>query len=120
MLRSAFTDAEHWSELAQKYLTRYDLPNWHEPCAVEKMELWCDRLDLDYEQITNTTHQEFIELNETWPLRAFVGLLLEQRDEQGLEKLIFILIPWSVLSKLQNAMRTKLKRKKQNTIKILS
>jgi len=25
MLRTDFTDAEHWSELAQKHLTRYDL-----------------------------------------------------------------------------------------------
>ena len=81
-MRTDFTDSEHWQELAQKHLISYDLPKWDVPCTVEKMGLWCDRLDLNYEQITNTTHQEFIELNG-WPLRAFVGLLLEQRDEQG-------------------------------------
>jgi len=81
-MRTDFTDSDHWQELAKKHLTSYDLPNWHEQCTVEKMELWCDRFDLNYEQIMNTTHQEFMELNG-WPLRAFVGLLLEQRDEQG-------------------------------------
>ena len=80
MLRTDFTDSRAWEELADKYCT---LPNWSEPCTEERMVWWCKRLDVNYQKITNTTHQEFIELNETWPLRAFVGLLLEQRDEQG-------------------------------------
>ena len=83
MLRADFTDAEHWSELAQKHLKSYDLPKWTESCTMGKMALWCDRLDLDYEKITNTTHQEFIDLNKGWPLRSFVGLLLEHKDGQG-------------------------------------
>lgn len=80
MLKTDFTDSGWWEELAKRHMTSYDLPKWHEVCSIEKMELWCDRLDLDYQAITNTTHQEFIELNPDWPLRAFVGLLLEQRD----------------------------------------
>jgi len=79
-VRTNFSDSGLWEELAKQYLTSYDLPPWAEPCTAGKMELWCDRLDLNYEQITNTTHQEFIELNG-WPLRAFVGLLLEQKQE---------------------------------------
>ena len=29
----------------------------------------------------NTTMEEFIELNPGWPLMAFVGLMLEERNE---------------------------------------
>jgi len=80
MLKTDFTDSEWWSELADKHLTRYNLPRWGEPCTVKKMNLWCERLDLvDYEKITNTSHEEFIALNPDWPLRAFVGLLLEEK-----------------------------------------
>lgn len=80
-MRTEFTDSDYWQELAKRHLTRYDLPKWHEVCSIEKMEIWCDRLDLNYEQITNTSHQEFIELNKDWPLRSFVGLLLKQKHE---------------------------------------
>lgn len=82
MLRSNFTDQEHWLELAKKHLTSYDLPKWHETCSMNKMELWCDRLDLDYKAISNTSHEDFIRLNKDYPLRVFVGLLLEAKDEQ--------------------------------------
>ena len=80
MLRTDFTDAEAWQRLAEKYCT---LPNWSEPCTVERMIWWCKRLDVNYQKISNTTHQEFMELNTDWPLRAFVGLLLEAKDEQA-------------------------------------
>ena len=84
MLRTDFSDSEHWEYLADRHLHSYTLPRWHEICTVGKMELWCDRLDLtDHEQVTNTTHEEFIALNQDWPLRSFVGLLLEQVEERN-------------------------------------
>ena len=85
MLRSTFSDSEHWLELAQRHLTSYDLPRWHEECSTDKMELWLARFDLDekdYLKLTNTTLAEFRKLNPDWPLRAFVGLLLELCDER--------------------------------------
>ena len=79
MLRTNFNDAGAWLELAEDVCT---LPNWSEPCTEERMVWWCKRLDVNYSKITNTTHQEFIELNG-WPLRSYVGLLLEERDGQS-------------------------------------
>ena len=86
MLRTNFTDSEIWLELAQKHLTRYDLPKWSEECQIPNMELWLARFDMDekdYLKLTNTTLEEFRKLNPDWPLRAFVGLLLELHDERG-------------------------------------
>ena len=86
MLRTNFTDSEHWLELAQRHLTSYDLPKWSEECSTDKMELWLARFDLDekdYLKLTNTTLAEFRKLNPDWPLRAFVGLLLEVCDERN-------------------------------------
>ena len=85
MLRTTFTDSEHWLELAQRHLKSYDLPKWPEECSTDKMELWLARFDLDekdYLKLTNTTLEEFRKLNPDWPMRAFVGLLLELYDER--------------------------------------
>ena len=84
MLKTDFTDSGYWDELAKRHLSSYNLPNWHEVCSRIEMEKWMNRLDLmDYEKIVNTTLEEFRELNKDWPLRAFIGLLLEQREEQS-------------------------------------
>ena len=85
MLRSTFSDSDHWLELAQWHLTSYDLPKWSEECSQDRMELWLARFDLDekdYLKLTNTTLAEFRKLNPDWPLRAFVGLLLELYDDK--------------------------------------
>ena len=77
-LRSNFADAGHWDELAKSH--SYRLPKWSEPCSVERMRLWMDRLNISnrlYKEQTGTTLDQFIELNPAWPLRAFVGLLME-------------------------------------------
>ena len=81
MFRTDFLDSGAWSEMGKNI--PYNLPDWTRPCIPEDMTWWCERLNVDYETITNTTNEEFIRLNKDWPLRAFVGLLLEQRDEQG-------------------------------------
>ena len=82
MIKADFNDSDHWIELAKGL--HYDLPDWKQPSTVQAMQLWLDRFDLteaEYEEQTNTTLEEFIELNPAWPLRAFVGLLLEDRSE---------------------------------------
>ena len=79
-MKTDFADIPHWNELAAKQ--RYSLPGWDKPCTVEKMELWLDRLNISkalYKQRTNTTLEEFIELNPEWPLRAFIGLMMEDK-----------------------------------------
>ena len=89
-MRTNFSDSEHWLELAQRHLINYDLPRWHEQCSQDKMELWLDRIGMtekDYLKLTNTTLAEFKSLNADWPLRAFVGLLLEIRDERETENI---------------------------------
>ena len=86
MLKTDFTDSASWMELADKHLASYDLPRWHEVCSTEKMVQWLDRLDWtekDFKKWTNTTLDDFMLLNPTWPLRAFVGLILEHYDEQS-------------------------------------
>jgi len=86
-----------WDELAKSFLPKYPLPRWDKPCEPKAMRLWADRLDLGeddldkvpakerkkwltyYEFAQNTTMEEFIELNPGWPLRAFIGLMMEDR-----------------------------------------
>ena len=84
--------AKVWDDLARVLLSKYDLPRWAGPCSPEAMRLWAERLDLGpktvrstktiYEGMTNTTMEEFIELNPGWPLRSFVGLMLEEVNHQ--------------------------------------
>lgn len=83
---SKFSDAEHWNELATKYLPRYDLPGWDVLCDPMAMARWLDRLELserDHIQATATTLEIFCTLNAAWPLRAWIGLLLEMQDERA-------------------------------------
>lgn len=85
MLRDTFTDSGWWLELADKHLANYTIPDWHETCSRERMIWWLERLDMtekDYVRLTNTTLDEFRRLNPDWPLRAFVGLILELYDER--------------------------------------
>lgn len=82
-----FCDAAYWDELAAKHLSRYDLPHWGVPCDPIAMERWLDRLDIaarDYFYMAGLKSlQEFIDLNPSWPLRAFIGLALEMKNEGG-------------------------------------
>lgn len=79
-----FYDAAHWNELAAKHLPRYDLPAWGVPCDMEAMRRWLERIGLSekrYEKLTATSLGEFIELNPSWPLRAWIGLSLELNED---------------------------------------
>ncbi|MHB8622078.1 MAG: hypothetical protein ACYC9J_00410 [Sulfuricaulis sp.] len=81
---SEFYDAPHWDELAAKHLSRYTLPAWDVPCDPEAMRRWLGRLDLterQYEKLTATSLDDFITLNRCWPLRAWIGLMLEAKQE---------------------------------------
>ena len=79
-----FCDAVYWYKLAAKRLLSFNRPGWSIQCTPEQMILWLERLDFtekQYQKYTNTSLREFIELNPTWPLRAFVGLMLEMTQE---------------------------------------
>lgn len=78
-----FKDSGYWDELANKHLSSYTLPKWSVTCSVEAMTIWLERLGLesDYTRGTNTSVEDFMFLNPHWPLRAFIGLALEMKDE---------------------------------------
>ncbi|MHB1140668.1 MAG: hypothetical protein ACYC1T_02765 [Sulfuricaulis sp.] len=83
-LAAKFHDSDHWGELAGKYLDRYNLPAADVPCDPTAMARWLDRLDMtekQYSQATNTGLADFCALNPTWPLRAWIGLILEFQAE---------------------------------------
>ena len=79
--KSEFQDAAHWDELADR-LTRYRLPTWDQACSPEAMRPWFARIGISpnaYREATQTSPEDFCQMNPTWPLAAWVGLLLEMR-----------------------------------------
>lgn len=88
MTEGDFHDSKEWSILADRLLPSYSLPRWKEACSVGAMRLWAERLNIPsrkggvtaYEIETKTTMAEFMELNPAWPLRSFVGLMLEYAE----------------------------------------
>lgn len=87
-LRSNFEDAEHWSELARHYYVR--LPMWKLAWTPEKARYWLRKFRVTEAQYLEATGYKKIEdfqtLNPDWPLRAWVGVLLEyvnERDNAG-------------------------------------
>lgn len=79
-LKSEFTDSDGWESLCER--TRYVLPAWDVAPTVENIRVWLNRLEIkeaDYREAMQTSIADMIELNPTWPLRAFVGLLLEYK-----------------------------------------
>jgi len=85
-LRRDFADADHWAELAKKCYIR--LPIWNTAATPEKMRFWLRKFRVTEAEYLNATGykalQDFMRLNPDWPLRAWLGLLLEyvnERDE---------------------------------------
>ena len=79
-LKSEFRDSALWEELCEK--TRYVLPKWEAVATPENIRIWLNRLEIrevDYREAMQTSVQDMIRLNPTWPLRAFVGQLLEYK-----------------------------------------
>jgi hypothetical protein len=83
--RSDFNDAAYWDGLAEIHLSRFNLPKWDVPCSPEQMETWADRVGFSKSECLkywNTDFADFIAMNPEWPLRAFIGLLLEQANQE--------------------------------------
>ena len=79
-MKAEFTDDAHWQELCEK--TRYVLPALDFLPTAENIRVWLNRLEIkeaDYREAMQTSVADMIAMNPTWPLRAFVGLLLEYR-----------------------------------------
>lgn len=81
-LRRNFLDAPHWSELAHAYGVR--LPQWGTPATTGAMTRWLKRTGFSvawYREWSGyQALQQWIDANPTWPLRAFAGLCLEERE----------------------------------------
>ncbi len=81
-LRRDFLDAPHWTELARRYGVR--LPQWWVPCTPTHMRRWLRRLGFSLAWYRDWSGDRdvtlFAERNPDWPLRAFVGLLLEELE----------------------------------------
>jgi hypothetical protein len=77
-MKAEFKDSAEWERLCEK--TRYVLPAWEVVATVDNFRVWLNRLDIkeaDYRDAMQTKIADMILLNPGWPLRAFVGLLLE-------------------------------------------
>ena len=77
-LKADFYDSAEWERLCER--TRYVLPDWSVYATKENIRLWLNRLEIkeaDYREAMQTNIDDMLALNPTWPLRAFVGLLLE-------------------------------------------
>ena len=81
--RTDFQDAPRWEELARAAGIR--LPRWAAPCTPTAMERWLRRLSIPitryYEWSGTTALRQFRAHNPDWPLAAWVGLLLEKKEE---------------------------------------
>lgn len=82
-LRRDFRDSEHWNNLARERGIR--LPRWEESASGGNIREWMIKLGM--------THKAFVEWmgyepdafqghNENWPLRAWVGLALEELSQR--------------------------------------
>lgn len=78
-LRRDFADAAYWAELARTRGLR--LPQWHRPVTTGGMRRWLRKLGLSVEEYYRfsgeRTLKDFARANPTWPLRAWVGVLLD-------------------------------------------
>jgi hypothetical protein len=80
-LLSEFSDDLAWQGMMATSKCRYNLPDYGIPCSVADMTLWLERVGVEKADFLATGEyrslEDFITMNPTWPLRAFVGLLLE-------------------------------------------
>jgi hypothetical protein len=83
-LRSDFADADHWDELARQYHVR--LPAWGVPMTPASIATWLHKLGLSMTWFKDwcgwrdiNCRQRYIDHNKDWPLRAAVGMWLEDR-----------------------------------------
>jgi len=86
-LRKDFKDDAYWLDLIKNSRTQCkQLPAYGWPPTLTNMRLWLRRLDISKKEYLDATGytslDDFIRLNPDWPLRAFVGLLLEYHAER--------------------------------------
>ncbi len=78
-LRKNFADDKYWVDLARDH--DLILPRWYLPADSKYYARWFKKLKMsrkEYFELTGYTDLgEFQKLNPAWPLRAWVGLLLE-------------------------------------------
>lgn len=86
-LRTEFAEGLHWAELAKKRGIR--LPLWRMPITSGGMRKYLKKLGVEVEQYLEYNNEknlrEFAKRNPEWPLRAWVGLLLEGVEYYGYE-----------------------------------
>ena len=72
-----------WDEYANRLIPRYTLPAWIEPYQAENMSLWLDRIELEEKLfLVIGAWKRLNDIPSTipnWPLRAVVGLALEEK-----------------------------------------
>ena len=87
--RAIFTRAGEWELTAAEY--GLDLPGWDQPATPQDVWEWVIRLGIDpddYLEYTGWEHPaSMIDSNPDWPLRAFVGEMIEQFELYPLEEL---------------------------------
>lgn len=87
-LRKDFADSDHWSELSRKLYIH--LPRFGSRASDEDMRRWLRKFrvtEADY--LSATGYKElgdFRTLNPDWPLRAWVGILMEYVVERDAAK----------------------------------
>ena len=79
--RDDFADAPRWEELASARRVR--LPAWSLTCTPARMEKWLRKLGIStsayYAWSGTTALRQFAALNPSWPLAAWLGLLMEKQ-----------------------------------------
>lgn len=87
-LRTNFSDDNYWHDLARARKLR--LPLWRMRCSLGQMRKWLKKLELTSEDFCmwwlgmpngNVRLMDFSKANPDWPLRAWVGLMLEYAKE---------------------------------------
>lgn len=82
-LRTDFLDDAFWMDLARRYAVR--LPAWGIPITSGRIQRYLRKLGYSVEWYQGWQGEkslgEFARLNPRWPMRALVGLLLEERED---------------------------------------
>ena len=80
-----FKDYRYWVSLSDKHLPQFRFPGTSVACDPDMMILWLHRLGFtkkDYLKMTGFKRiEQFIERNPGWPFRAWLGEVLEMREE---------------------------------------
>lgn len=75
--------AAFWDALMELVLPQHSLPPWPDPYAPDPMNVWLERLDLSEQQfLVIGAWRNLADVPSTiphWPLRAVVGLAVEER-----------------------------------------